>query len=617
MNFRSHKICRQYLNLEFNGPESEGVLLQRTLPDLCDHLLLPAIEKAMDRSCPQESYLTIDRLEIDAGSMKLDQLDRQLPEMVAAALEKYLQNLQPGDFLSNVVSSANVQHRTVPQAIIDAFIFFLKHGTLPWSFHLPSGSGFEDLISASLREQGGRGAAFEQLKNELLETLTSPTARKRLVQQFTPSFLEKLLLQLSTEDKEVLDDILRRFRSKHGASAGSAQREKALWEELFASVSSAIHLGKEGSIAMTEKHESVAAEESIGKAFIFYLKHGTLPLSFHLPAGSGFEELVPAFFSEGDTLELLKNELLETLLSATARMRLVRQFSPAFLESLLFKLSAERKSVLDDVIRQLRSSNGASGERDDREEELWELLFATLASGKPLTAENVTAEKSKKWAPAPSLTADVSVKVSSSEAQVNPESTEASGNQPAMHRNIRTQQEPDQLSGIEHPDAESGIYIELAGLVLLHPFLPQLFSALGIADDEKLLQPSRALTLLYYLATGLFDAPEYELVLPKILCGISLDRVVESDITLSTSELEEASVLLTAVIRHWDVLKNTGHEGLRETFFKRAGKLARHGGEWLLQVESKSCDILLEQLPWGISMIQLPWMTGMLRVEWV
>jgi hypothetical protein len=65
------------------------------------------------------------------------------------------------------------------------------------------------------------------------------------------------------------------------------------------------------------------------------------------------------------------------------------------------------------------------------------------------------------------------------------------------------------------------------------------------------------------------------------------------------------------------VLRNTSPDGLRGTFLIRSGKLClRDGGDWSLQVESNSFDILLDQLPWGISMIKLPWMEKMLWVEW-
>jgi hypothetical protein len=174
-----------------------------------------------------------------------------------------------------------------------------------------------------------------------------------------------------------------------------------------------------------------------------------------------------------------------------------------------------------------------------------------------------------------------------------------------------------QETDAEHPDERRGLYVQNAGLVLLHPFLPQLFGAMKIAGDDELLRPGDALRLLHYLATGLDDAPEYELALPKILCGLPPASLAEEAEPLSDEMRKESAALLEAVIRHWEALKNTGTDALRESFLKRNGKLTRwHDGGWLLQVESNSFDILLDRLPWSFSMIRLPWMPSMLHVEW-
>jgi hypothetical protein len=194
-----------------------------------------------------------------------------------------------------------------------------------------------------------------------------------------------------------------------------------------------------------------------------------------------------------------------------------------------------------------------------------------------------------------------------------------SGSGPAATKNIVSGQPAPNTSesASEHPDERRGLYVENAGLVLLHPFLPQFFRALQIAGEYELLRPGEALRLLHFLATGSEDAPEYDLVLPKILCGLSPASLAGESAPLSGEEREESSALLSAVIHHWDALKNTGIDALRESFLKRNGKLTRwHDGGWLLQVESNSFDILLDQLPWGFSMIRLPWMAQMLHVEW-
>lgn len=151
----------------------------------------------------------------------------------------------------------------------------------------------------------------------------------------------------------------------------------------------------------------------------------------------------------------------------------------------------------------------------------------------------------------------------------------------------------------------------------MHPFLPRFFSVLNIAAENALLQPERALGLLHFLATGQATAPEYALILPKILCNLPLVDPVATNLDLTAAETARAIVLLEAVIRHWTVLRNTWPDGLRSAFLLRPGKVSfRDDGDWLLQVEASGVDILLEQLPWGISMIKLPWMNRMVWVEW-
>jgi hypothetical protein len=172
------------------------------------------------------------------------------------------------------------------------------------------------------------------------------------------------------------------------------------------------------------------------------------------------------------------------------------------------------------------------------------------------------------------------------------------------------------LASAPHPDADTGIFVGDAGLVLLHPFLPALFEGLALSAGERLLAPERALHLLHYLATGEDCAPEYELPLAKILCELPLTQAVHANLALSTAEKDHAQALLDAVIGHWSALRNTGVDALRATFLLRRGKLSRRDGDWLLQVEPDTADILLDQLPWGISPIKLAWMEPMLWVEW-
>ena len=73
---------------------------------------------------------------------------------------------------------------------------------------------------------------------------------------------------------------------------------------------------------------------------------------------------------------------------------------------------------------------------------------------------------------------------------------------------------------------------------------------------------------------------------------------------------------MKAVIKHWQALGESSIAGLQETFIQRTGKLFFENGNWQLQCEEKTVDILLNKLPWSISIIKLPWMEQMLRVQW-
>lgn len=161
-----------------------------------------------------------------------------------------------------------------------------------------------------------------------------------------------------------------------------------------------------------------------------------------------------------------------------------------------------------------------------------------------------------------------------------------------------------------------GIYISNAGMVLLAPFLQEYLRACGIVENEDLTDKSSAVHFLQYLIAGEKISPEYELTLNKLLCNLPLDAPVSLAIAIPEVVQEQAENLLNAAIRYWDALKNTSIEGLRESFLQRPGKLIKREEDWLLQVEQRGYDMLLEHLPWTYSIVHLPWMPQPIWVEW-
>ncbi len=137
-----------------------------------------------------------------------------------------------------------------------------------------------------------------------------------------------------------------------------------------------------------------------------------------------------------------------------------------------------------------------------------------------------------------------------------------------------------------------------------------------LENKTNLTQPVKALLALHFAAEGTDTAAEWELVLPKILCGIDVETPTETHFSFLENEKNEIHDLLVGVINNWPVLKNTSPGGLQETFLQRKGKLLWRRDQWLLQVETHAVDLLLDQLPWGIGFVKLPWMPHPIMTEW-
>lgn len=164
--------------------------------------------------------------------------------------------------------------------------------------------------------------------------------------------------------------------------------------------------------------------------------------------------------------------------------------------------------------------------------------------------------------------------------------------------------------------------VENAGVVLLAPYLPAFFGALNLIEDRTFRSENdqyRAAHLIHFLATGQENADEPSLLLPKLLCGLPINEPVPADLPLTEAEKAECLDLLYASIGHWNALKNTSPDGLRQGFLQRPGSLnAQPDADQtrLLRVERRAQDLLLARLPWSFSVVRLPWMKEVLRVEW-
>ena len=179
-----------------------------------------------------------------------------------------------------------------------------------------------------------------------------------------------------------------------------------------------------------------------------------------------------------------------------------------------------------------------------------------------------------------------------------------------------------QVSLVKQPSstsAEEGQYIDNAGLVLLHPYLPAFFKALGLVKGKQfvnLQKRHQALYALQWLAKGSSEVDEYELALNKLLVCWPDDQVPHPLPALESTIQSEGEKLLQAVNQHWKPMRKSSVDALREGFLQRPGRLLRRENGWELTVERNTLDILLDKLPWGLGVVKYPWMPAPLFVNW-
>ncbi len=157
------------------------------------------------------------------------------------------------------------------------------------------------------------------------------------------------------------------------------------------------------------------------------------------------------------------------------------------------------------------------------------------------------------------------------------------------------------------------------GLAILHPFLKNLFTAVGYLDDSGAIRHKKihhTVHLLHYLATARTLPYEHEVVFEKILCSFPAGMPVEREIRLSKKVKKEADALLLAVLQHWSALKSSSIDALRTEFLQRDGKVEILEDKIKVTVHRRAVDLLLEKLPWSIAILKPKWLKKSIYITW-
>ncbi len=386
---------------------------------------------------------------------------------------------------------------------------------------------------------------------------------------------------------------------------------KKNWEQEF--TDQAIRKIKEELIQVNaqERDAKKIEETTATEAFFFYLENGFMPWNNRFNTIAELEELL---IINEKLVDRLKSVIFQ---KSKAPERLALQFSKNFTSRIIEEISKNNQETLKEIfvildelkLLQTDKRNYRNIDKHIVDAAILNLFSSDQNRDKVNQFFNFLLTKIDG-------NAELKIEIKKIANYLKDNNNNSSSPDDESQLDKEKKEEKQRSDNVEN----EAIYINNAGLILLHPFLQALFENINLLKrDVWINSDSQQIAVLVteFLVTGSNKFEEFDLVFNKAICGMNPEELVNTGILLTDQVKSECESLLKEVIQHWSVLKNTGIDGLREAFLQRNGKLSEVDNHRLLQVEHKAVDTLLNQLPWGIGIVKLPWMNEMLSVEWI
>lgn len=620
MKAQRHHIQKQQLQVDF-ATEDAARRWNRNLPAFYYAEILPQMALLLDEYIPENRSYLVNRLQIDLGSVSMDEFKTVFIKKLEAALI-HLTGIGQDSAASagSAVLTANRKEKRDNEEIpmltekheshLDSLYYLLDQGVLPWNCAFSHIAGLEAAVMTETGVEKLVAADGFRLR------MQRPAARKRLYYQFSRPFTEAIISRLYhtqqvaiTALANILANIFVLFADR---PAYRKKIKKAVSgnESVFAwiGISSPADTGDwplqftRWALQTMQPYLKAEADRAVVQAVVAEIPGTALAKRladiYHLTDGrkTGSVSAKATVHNPGaDTAERAATALPDD----SIRISSAGNASAAFTAT-----AAESPDVAAVSGPEDRTTTAATGKRSGPRQQ---------SDPRPGSGNRHIAGSA-----IPGVQED--------DVRLQPEATvAATPGQPGGQAAYTAAGAPHHTGQQGHefneatPKEADVYYTGHAGIVLCWPYLSRLFSRLDYLEGTSFKttgHQERAVHLLAFIASGSENREEHELVMAKQLCGWPLQMPIIKLLTLTDREKQGVHRMLDSLISNWAVLKNTSAEGLRSSFFDRKGKLFREDGQWTLIVEQKSYDMLLDQLPYPLSFIKLPWMKPILKVDW-
>ena len=591
---QKHVVKKLTFSLHFHSG-AQAKQLEHDVINIYRKQLEQLLDEHFSKLAGTDVEYQIDKLELDLGKIKPENLRLEMPRRISEQLSK---NLNTG-----LARTANIISEQEKRVIL--FSHFIETGRMPWwteRYHKQTlGQLVEKLCINSPTE----------LKGLMLHVIKDERKIRRLINQLPDQCLCGISELYLSEHDVVL--IARQY-SDVVALFTESDRQTAI-RETYTPIQLSTGDANHGRIKLREHYwQNVLISLAYGPTGSFSCEQILLDTLVSLTSNNtdAYRSLVTRLDYAASLLKDSSHkfstrlpDLIAEFATETANLPEDAVPSPGGLESDEFMGQTDPATAINSSSSKKKVSPEKALTGTTRQKILRNLNIQESSRGEPNLIKGSSTKRIS----------------SSSKKKTNPEKalTGAARQELLQVSGIQERTE-DQRNIIKDPfTASNEDYIYNAGLVIVWPYLPRLFLNLGMTNNDNLIDmdtAERAALLLQYLVEPETDMPESLLSLNKLLCGFELSWPLPADFTATEREQSECDALLTAVTHHWDVLKNMSFERIRLDFFQRQGILRPRDGNWQLQVEPQTHDILMQKLPWPIGVVKLPWMDYTLFVQW-
>ncbi len=217
-------IKEQVFDIEFSN-RSLAYELQNRISRFSNHRLTHLMNDSFEKLVPENSFIRLDTVTLDIGSVSYDRLEEELETKLIASLEEQL--LQQIILLRENRSeqgNARIEDISGDESLLE---FFLLQGTLPWWVHKNADFDLEEIIARLFSDNPS------SLRALLVRVGHNENVRKRLVYQFSEKSIRRFITVLEPSESEYIfsyhKEVVAIQKNEQVVQAETAVFEKAVW----------------------------------------------------------------------------------------------------------------------------------------------------------------------------------------------------------------------------------------------------------------------------------------------------------------------------------------------------------------------------------------------------